>query len=212
MNREIWENWDWTAGGEEWTASCAWKESIERNVLRRWIPENSNIVEIGPGAGRWTEILLPLSRQFWGVDIFKRCVAICREHFKLYTNAEFYITGGSDLAGIPDNSVDALWSFDVFVHVNQHELEGYIHDFIRVMRSGAVGVIHHGKSGGRHGGWRSDLSAESVVRSPTDNGFEIVQQFESWKEAGSEMPVGSYQDVVTVFRRQHAQTAKTRLI
>ena len=44
MNREIWENWDWTTGGEEWTASCAWKESMVRNVLRRWIPENSNIV------------------------------------------------------------------------------------------------------------------------------------------------------------------------
>jgi hypothetical protein len=115
---------------------------------------------------------------------------------------KFYVTGGSDLAGIEDNSVDALWSFDVFVHINQREFEGYIHDFIRVMRPGAVGVIHHGRSGGKRGGWQSDLSAESVVQTLTDNRFEIVQQFESCKEGGSDIPVSLYQDVVTVFRRQ----------
>jgi len=69
MNREIWENWDWTAGGDEWTPSLEWKDAFVRNVLRRWIPENGNILEIGPGAGRWTEILLPMANRFWGVDM-----------------------------------------------------------------------------------------------------------------------------------------------
>jgi ubiquinone/menaquinone biosynthesis C-methylase UbiE len=201
MNREVWENWDWTAGGEEWTPSLEWKESIVRNVLRRWIPENRNILEIGPGAGRWTEILLPMSRHFWGVDISERCIAICRERFSFSSEAEFYVSGGSDLAGVPDASIDALWSYDVFVHINQREFDAYVSDFLRVMRPGAIGVIQHGKSGGKHGGWRSDLSVESVARSLTDNGFEIVQQFESWKEAGSDRPVGLYEDVVTVFQR-----------
>jgi hypothetical protein len=149
MNREIWEHWDWTAGGEEWTLSPAWKESMVHNVLRRWIPENGNLLEIGVGVGRWTEILLPMSHQFWGVDISKRCVAICRERFSCYGDAAFYVTSGSDLAGVPDNSIDALWSYDVFVHVNQREFDAYINDFIRVMRSGAMGVIQHGKSGGK---------------------------------------------------------------
>jgi hypothetical protein len=201
MNREIWENWDWTARGDEWTPSQEWKESIVRNVLRRWIPENGNILEIGPGAGRWTEILLPMSSRFWGIDISERCIAICRERFSSYSKAEFYVTHGDDLARVPNDSVDALWSYDVFVHVNQCEFDLYACDFIRAMRSGAIGVIQHGKSGGKQGGWRSDLSAESVARSLTDKGFEIVQQFDGWQEAGSDTPVGLYEDVVTVFRR-----------
>jgi ubiquinone/menaquinone biosynthesis C-methylase UbiE len=170
-------------------------------VLRRWIPEYGNILEIGPGAGRWTEILLPMSSRFWGVDISERCIAICRERFSSYSKAEFYVTRGDDLASVPDASVDALWSYDVFVHVNQREFGTYARDFIRVMRPGAIGVISHGKSGGMHGGWRSDLSAESVAGSLTHNGFEIVQQFDGRKEAGSDTPVGLYQDVMTVFRR-----------
>jgi hypothetical protein len=32
-NAEIWNNWDWTGGGDEWTPSEAWKRSLVQRVL-----------------------------------------------------------------------------------------------------------------------------------------------------------------------------------
>src|SRR5260370_1123139 len=39
LNKAIWESWDWTAGGEEWTSSDAWKASVIRCVLHRYLPK-----------------------------------------------------------------------------------------------------------------------------------------------------------------------------
>src|SRR5947209_6264611 len=69
MNREVWNSWDWKAGGEEWTLSPEWKDSLVRNVLRKYIPAGKDVLEIGPGAGRWTEFLAPMSSSLVGVDI-----------------------------------------------------------------------------------------------------------------------------------------------
>ena len=52
LNKEIWEAWNWNSGGDEWSQSEQWKESLVTCVLRRLVPENSRILEIGPGAGR----------------------------------------------------------------------------------------------------------------------------------------------------------------
>src|SRR5260221_9935445 len=64
MNKQIWENWDWKSRGDEWTLSPAWKESIVRSILQPNIPAASDVLEIGPGAGRWTEHLLPIAGSY----------------------------------------------------------------------------------------------------------------------------------------------------
>jgi ubiquinone/menaquinone biosynthesis C-methylase UbiE len=154
MNRAIWNHWDWTAGGEEW------KESLVRCVLRRYIPSGVNVLEIGPSAGRWTEILQKDAVHLTSVDISETCVNLCREKFREAHNCTFLVTQGSDVAGVADQSIDAIWSFDVFVHINQAEVTNYVKEFRRVLRPGGSGVIHHGKFAGAEGGWRSDLTTE----------------------------------------------------
>src|ERR1700692_3869463 len=67
MNKQIWETWDWKSKGDEWTLSPAWKESIVRSILRPNIPAASDVLEIGPGAGRWTEYLLSIAGSYVGV-------------------------------------------------------------------------------------------------------------------------------------------------
>src|SRR5271166_1733032 len=57
--RAIWDSWNWQEQGEEWTYSPEWKNSIVQYFIHRWIPSGSRILEIGPGAGRWTEYLIP---------------------------------------------------------------------------------------------------------------------------------------------------------
>jgi ubiquinone/menaquinone biosynthesis C-methylase UbiE len=175
---------------------------LVENVLRRHIVSGQDLLEIGPGAGRWTEALLEGARSLVAVDISPRCVEICRRRFAGAANARFLVTRGSDLAGVADASIDAIWSFDAFVHINAPEVDGYVAEMRRVLRPDGTAVVHHG-SGRDVGGWRSTLTIPTLAAILERHGFEIVSQFDAWVDRdGARWPVGRYQDVVTVFRRR----------
>jgi SAM-dependent methyltransferase len=198
-NKEIWENWNWDGGGEEWTPSPDWKESLINNVLRQYIRPGGHILEIGPGAGRWTGVLVEMADTFTAVDIAESCIRICRQQYGDKPGTTFMVGNGQDLAGIADASIDSIWSFDVFVHINVGETARYVNEFKRVMRSGSIGVVHHGRDGGLSGGWRSNLTSSAFRGLLQDAGFKVLREFQTWQDAGREYPVGLYQDEVTVF-------------
>jgi len=198
-NKEIWENWNWDGGGEEWTPSPEWKESLINNILRQYIRPGGHVLEIGPGAGRWTGVLVEMADTFTAVDIAESCIRICRQQYGDKSGTTFLVGNGQDLAGIADASIDSIWSFDVFVHINAGETARYVKEFKRVMRSGSVGVVHHGRDGGLSGGWRSNLTSAAFRALLQDAGFKVLREFETWQDAGKEYPVGLYHDEVTVF-------------
>jgi ubiquinone/menaquinone biosynthesis C-methylase UbiE len=197
-NKQIWEHWNWEGGGEEWTISPEWKNSLVQNVLHRYIPSGGHILEIGPGAGRWTATLIEMASTFTGIDVAESCIRLCKQKFG-GQRGQFLVGNGKDLAAIADASVDSLWSFDTFVHINLPEAASYVCEFRRVMRTGAVGVIHHGKYGGIEGGWRSNLTSKAFRKLLEGHGFKILHEFETWNDAGREYPVGRYHDEITVF-------------
>jgi ubiquinone/menaquinone biosynthesis C-methylase UbiE len=198
VNREVWNSWDWSAKGEEWSLSADWKDSLVQQVLRRYMPAGKDILEIGPGAGRWTEFLHPLASHLIGVDISQKCVDLCRERFGAAGNASFLTTSGSSLAGVADQSIDAIWSYDVFVHVDTEDAAAYVREFRRVLRPGGIGVVHHAREP-MDGGWHSNLTAEAFRQLLLAQGFSVADQFESWKDGGEVVPVGRHRDVITVF-------------
>jgi len=202
LNKLIWESWDWSAGGEEWTSSDSWKSSVIKCVLRRYLPEHVRVLEIGPGAGRWTAELIEHNNSYVGVDISASCVEVCRKKFSGHLSASFVVGSGSDLRAIPDKSIDALWSFDVFVHINEAEVSAYAQEFKRVMKPGATGVVHHGGVGGAAGGWRSNVTRSSMLDLLRGHGFEIVDSFSEWEDKGTVHGVSGYKDSITVFRLQ----------
>jgi len=201
LNKAIWEAWDWSAGGEEWTPSEDWKESLLRSVLEKHVARGGVILEIGPGGGRWTGVLIERSQRYVGVDISATCVEVCQKKFGSDSRASFQVGSGTDLKGIDDSSIDTLWSFDVFVHINRREVEGYADEFRRVLKPGGVGIIHHGSVGGALGGWRSNLTHEGMLELLKARGFEIVDSCKEWTDNGVVHQAGLYQDVITVFRR-----------
>ena len=201
-NKNIWESWDWnTAGGEEWTLSKEWKDSLIINVLHKYIPLGGHILEIGPGAGRWTEVLVEMATKFTGVDISESCIKICNEKFGSKTGRRFLLGNGKDLSGIESGSIDALWSFDVFVHINKAEVASYVREFNRVMRHGAVGAIHHGTCGGINGGWRSDLMTADLHRFLEKENFTILEHFKTWNDLEIVYPVDLYCGELTTFQK-----------
>lgn len=200
-NKLIWENWDWSAKGDEWTPSAGWKDSIVRTFIDPYFPGLQNVLEIGPGAGRWTEYLVGRVGQLVGIDISETCVAECRQRFASHSNARFELGNGLDLKSVDSASIDGIWSFDVFVHINDTEFRSYFGEFARVLKSGGVGVIHHGTQGGSSGGWRSNVTVDDIRRFMTETGLETVSQVTSWTDSGEEHEAGLYGDMITVVRK-----------
>jgi methyltransferase family protein len=83
VQRELWQNDDWSRGGEEWTATEEWKRSV------------------GPGAGRWTEELQKRARKLVLVDVSQSCIDACRSRFAGATNVEYNVNDGRTLPSSP---------------------------------------------------------------------------------------------------------------
>ncbi len=198
LNKEIWEAWNWDAAGDEWTRSEDWKQSLIRCVLEQEIPADASVLEIGPGGGRWTAALLGRARTYTGVDISASCVEHCRQRFRNDPRARFVVGTGRDLRAVEKATVDAIWSFDVFVHINRAEVDAYAAEFARVLRPRGVGIVHHGGVGGASGGWRSNLTAEAFLRILDRHGLQPVRSVAHWMD-GQVVHDLQYGDQITVF-------------
>jgi ubiquinone/menaquinone biosynthesis C-methylase UbiE len=197
-NREVWTNYDWQTQGEEWSASPEWKAALVAEVLEPSMPAGGTILEIGPGAGRWSEALYDRAAKLIVVDVSERALELTRERLGDDGSVEYVHSSGSTLAGVPDESVDAVWSFDAFVHIAPPEVATYLDEIARVLRSSGTAVIHHsGKRDPRF--WRAPMSAELFARLARDRGLAVERQFSTWGGGRFAVPVEG--DSVAVLRR-----------
>jgi ubiquinone/menaquinone biosynthesis C-methylase UbiE len=172
--RLLYNRYDWSSRGEEWTVSAEWKQGLIDEFLIPNVPEGGVVLEIGPGGGRWTEILQRRAGRLVVADVSDQALANCRERFRGCANIEYLLGDGRTVA-VADSTVDAIWSYDVFVHINPVNARSYVREFARVMRPGSRAVIHHpGRV--RHNPSRSDLTDAMVADFCAEAGLEIVVQ------------------------------------
>jgi SAM-dependent methyltransferase len=205
-NERRWTEWDWSGRGEEWTLSEEWKQALIDDVLARWIPEGGSVLEIGPGAGRWTEALLARASRLTLVDVSGRPLELCRQRFaEARERIAFVNTTGCRLAGVPDASIDAVWSFDVLVHVAPRDIAGYLAEIARVLGPGGVAVLHHsdGRNRGElpsRAGWRAPMSRGLLARLAAERGLRIERQLDSWGP-DERYDLDAFGDAITVLMR-----------
>ena len=197
-NRDVWSGWAWEQGGEEWTASQAWKDSLIEHVLEPTMPRGATILEIGPGAGRWTETLYGRAAQLVLADITDTTLELCRERLGDPPNVAYVRTDGSGLTGLAGDAVDAVWAFDTFVHIAPLDVAGYLADIRRVLRPGGIAVIHHSGRRDREG-WRSPMTGALFAALAVEHGLAVERQFDTW--GGGRFGVRLQGDVVTQLRR-----------
>src|SRR5258708_2335827 len=142
VNYEYWQRWDWSLAGEEWTPSDEWKRSvIEEGMLANLNPATP-ILALRPARLRFTQAPHSLARRLILVDLSDRCIELCRRRFADAGNIEFHVNDGKSLGAIASDSVDGVWSFDVFVHIAPPDVDAYVAEISRVLRPGGRAVIH----------------------------------------------------------------------
>jgi SAM-dependent methyltransferase len=204
-NRRQWSDYDWSRRGEEWNASPEWKQTLIDDVLMRWIPADGVALEIGPGAGRWSQALAAHASRLVLVDVSERPLDLCRERFNGDTRIRYILSCGSDLPGVEDGSIDGVWSFDVFVHVAPRDQAAYLEEIARVLAPGGVAVVHHsdGRNDGQlpsRRGWRSPMSRSLFAALAVERGLQVECQLDSWGSDGR-YDLSAYADAITVCKR-----------
>jgi SAM-dependent methyltransferase len=204
QNRKEWTAWDWSSLGEEWNASDAWKQALIDDVLLETIPAGGTVLEIGAGGGRWSEVLLPRAQRTILVDVTPAVLELCRERIGDRPDVEYVLSHGSDLPGVDDGAVDAIWSFDVFVHVAPTDQARYLDEIARVLRPGGVAAIHHADGRNRgtqpsRRGWRAPMSAHLFAVLAAERGLAVERQVRSWSDGRFDL--SAFGDVISVLRR-----------
>lgn len=226
----------WEFAGDEWSdlaeycgqPYAEWKDSLVGTFIDRLMPVGAAALEIAPGYGRWTEHLLPRASRLDIVDINENCLGACVERFSEDDRLVPHLSPGACLPFIAADSVDFLWSFDSFVHMDPVVVRGYVREIGRVLRPGGRAVIHHagltgvacrlhpvlsglggvgraamtviGQGRWRDDGNRSPVTASDVVGWGRDASLHTESQTDSWGER-DQYTVTKYRDAITVFVR-----------
>lgn len=198
VNALLWAHYDWSRGGEEWSETPEWTASVVEHLLVPHVPPGSRVLEIGPGAGRWTQHLLPRAARLVVVDVTPECIELCRTRFQAFPHLEYAVTTGSDVSHVADASIDRIWSWDVFIHIGIDDIARYLQGFGRVLVPGGRGLIQHAAAPyGR--GWRTALPAERMAAFCRSAGLDIVEQFNAWDQGRRRTPTPA--DLITVFAK-----------
>lgn len=114
---------------------------VRDHFLRANITPETTVLEIGPGGGRWTRYMLDAKRVIV-VDPFQEMLD---EHARTIDDPkiERIRNNGTDFPGVAEGSVDFVFSFGVFVHLEIDVLEAYLKSLHAILHEGSKVFIHY---------------------------------------------------------------------
>jgi SAM-dependent methyltransferase len=224
----------WECNGDNWTFHAEhcdqpyrrWKQSVVETFIEPYLAPDADVIEIASGHGRWTEHMVGRVRSLMLVDVNVSCLEACRERFGSRGGIRYVCNDGRTLP-TADGSVDLIWSFGSFVHIDARDVDAYLAEFRRVLRPTGRYVIHHagwpqwsmpvaavtrfaGRPGRvvqhrlaqgawRPGGDRVAMSAERFARMASRHELRVDEQVRCW---GPACEFGlAFNDVITVGSR-----------
>ena len=236
-NLRVWDvEYPWTRDGDEWDGQARlcgqpyedWKRSIVTTFIAPHVSASSRVLEIGPGHGRWSKEIVERCGELVLVDLSPSCLEHCRRLLADREHVHYQQTDGSSLPGIADGSIDFVWSYDVFVHMEAAVVASYLAEIGRVLKPGGRAIVHH--AGRRHfflplrflrrmgeratklynrltlgqtgpdDGWRSDVSRLLFRKLARRGGLRFDGQINRWGPR-RQFGVPRYRDAITLLSK-----------
>lgn len=141
------KRWNETAKGTNWKhLGDEWGDGhFERyeRFMRPHIDGDSMVLEIGPGGGRLTELMLPDCRGGLAcLDVSETMLKRLAERIGEHENLLFIKGDGQSLAPLHSGTVGTVISYDVFVHLEPEDIFAYLIEIKRVLKPGGCGMLH----------------------------------------------------------------------
>jgi|GEM_PF-5700854 len=104
--------------GDEWGN----KKDVKEIMDEFYFPYiKGRVLEIGCGGGRIANLTAPHVTELHCADVAQNMLETAKQHLK-HTNVQYFLINGTS---IPNYTYDAIYSFDVFVHVDIHTMWKY---------------------------------------------------------------------------------------
>jgi len=148
----------------------------DRYVLP-YVNTEQSAVEVGPGGGRWTRYLLGF-KKLYVVDYYPELLEEMKRNIKA-PNLQLIKNNGTDFPGINDQSIDYLFSFGTFVHLDTHLIRDYLSNMRRILKAGANVVLHYSdktKIMAQLNDGFADNTPEKMRSLVLDGGYKICEE------------------------------------
>lgn len=116
---------------------------LDRTVIEPFFERCPVMLEIGPGGGRFTEVLLPKCETLIAVDTSSNMLELLRRRFGDDERLVLQLGDGHGLEAVADESVDGIFSYGVFVHLQHWDIYNYLTEFRRVLKPGGKALVQH---------------------------------------------------------------------
>ena len=150
---------------------------IRDTYILPYINFDHTAIEIGPGGGRWTRYLFSF-RSLYVVDNHQELLDELIKTFKA-PNLILIKNSGTNFPGIPQNSVDFVFSFGVFVHLDQNIIGDYLKCLYPIVTNAANIVIQysdHTKEEARKNIGFSQNAPDEMRRLVKKMGYTILEE------------------------------------
>lgn len=134
---------------DESTYGYQWGDPNSREILKNvrdrfilpYIHPHQTALEIGSGGGRWSQFLTGFKKLYL-VDLNDCFFSSLKQKYPA-DNVVCIQTNGTDLPSIEDFSIDFVFSFGTFVHIDPVDIEMYLESLKTKLSVNGTAVIHY---------------------------------------------------------------------
>jgi SAM-dependent methyltransferase len=148
--------------GDEWGSPALSADIIDRYV-KPYLPADARALEIGCGEGKYSEKLAPLCTGLICADVSGRMLERAQQRLHGLTNIEFAKLNGVDLSPFASESINFVFSFDCFVHIEIEDVYGYLQEIKRILKPEGRGLLHFANLNSE-GGWHKFITEVPINR------------------------------------------------
>jgi len=156
------------------------KNPILKIIIKKFIIPyiNPNLValEIGGGGGRWTKHLLGFKR-LYEVDRYQEILNELKNNYNK-DNLVYIKNNGTDFPGIPEKSIDYIFSYGCFVHLDIDIINKYLKSISKIVHKNSIICIQYSDNNKELGrNWSFSNNNPKIMRKLVkNNGYKIIDE------------------------------------